>query len=111
MAYLGAFDARYRKAIISDWQKLCKEQKIPCSNEFSLTNILGDQVGSDRLSCQCSITVLSIGPDTSMADSWTTKGLLLSGQWGDSEQCQEVGSDDRSPGPGSQVDQKYGERK
>ena len=44
VAYLGAFDARYRKAIISDWQKLCKEQKIPCSNEFSLTNILGDQV-------------------------------------------------------------------
>ena len=27
-----------------NWQKLCKEQKIPCSNEFSLTNILGDQV-------------------------------------------------------------------
>ena len=44
VAYLGAFDARYRKAIIADWQKLCKEQKIPCSNEFSLTHILGDQV-------------------------------------------------------------------
>ena len=44
VAYLGAFDARYRKAIIQGWQKLCKEQKIPCSNEFSLTNILGDQV-------------------------------------------------------------------
>ena len=44
VAYLGAFDARYRKAIIQGWQKLGKEQKIPCSNEFSLTNILGDQV-------------------------------------------------------------------
>ena len=44
VAYLGAFDARYRKAIICDWQKLCKEQKIPCSHEFSLTSILGDQV-------------------------------------------------------------------
>ena len=30
--------------MISDWQALCKSQKIPCSNEFSLTNILGDQV-------------------------------------------------------------------
>ena len=44
VAYLGAFDARYRKAIIQGWQKLGKEQKIPCSNEFSLTNTLGDQV-------------------------------------------------------------------
>ena len=43
VAYLGAFDAIYRKAIIGDWQTLCKEQKIPCSEEFSLTNILGDQ--------------------------------------------------------------------
>ena len=44
-----------------------------------------------------------------MADSRTAEGLLLSGQWGDSEQRQEVGSDDRSPGPGSQVDQEHGE--
>ena len=51
VAYLGAFDARYRKAIISDWQKLCKEQKIACSNEFSLTNILGDQVRVGRVLC------------------------------------------------------------
>ena len=43
VAYLGAFDAIYRKAIIGDWQTLCKDQKIPCSEEFSLTNILGDQ--------------------------------------------------------------------
>ena len=46
-----------------------------------------------------------------MADSRTAQGLLLSGQWRDSDQCQEVGADDRSPGPGSQVDQEYGERK
>ena len=60
VAYLGAFDARYRKTMISDWQvmmiiikvlmitsvfqALCKSQRIPCSNEFSLTNTLGDQV-------------------------------------------------------------------
>ena len=28
VAYLGAFDARYRKAIISDWQKLCKVSRL-----------------------------------------------------------------------------------
>jgi len=44
VAYLGAFDARYRKTMISDWQALCKAQRIPCSNEFSLTSTLGDQV-------------------------------------------------------------------
>ena len=46
-----------------------------------------------------------------MADSRTAEGLLLGGQWRDSDQCQEVGADDRSTGPGSQVDQEYGERK
>ena len=46
-----------------------------------------------------------------MADSRTAEGLLLSGQWGDSDQCQEVGAYDRSPGSGRQVDQEYGERK
>jgi hypothetical protein len=31
--------------MISDWQALCKSQRIPCSHEFSLTSILGDQAG------------------------------------------------------------------
>ena len=92
VAYLGAFDARYRKTMISDWQvaivmvmmmtrmimimvitvivtimmiimmiimtkrmthfwqALCKAQRIPCSNEFSLTNTLGDQVSMSKSS-------------------------------------------------------------
>ena len=44
-----------------------------------------------------------------MANSRAPKGLLLSGQWRDCDQCQEVGPHDRSAGPGRQVGQEHGE--
>ncbi len=29
---------------MADWQKVCRQKKIPCSDIFSLSNILGDAV-------------------------------------------------------------------
>ncbi|GCC38553.1 hypothetical protein chiPu_0017068 [Chiloscyllium punctatum] len=44
VAYLGAFTVDYRHECQSEWQILCKERLIPCSDEFSLSSILGDLV-------------------------------------------------------------------
>ncbi|MEE6497717.1 hypothetical protein FKM82_002819 [Ascaphus truei] len=44
VAYLGAFTVDYRQECQSQWQILCKEKKIPCSNDFSLSTTLGDPV-------------------------------------------------------------------
>ena len=44
IAYLGAFTSSYRKGIIQEWAKLCKERKIPCAENPSLLRTLGDPV-------------------------------------------------------------------
>uniref|UniRef100_A0A8C3SSL1 Dynein axonemal heavy chain 3 n=1 Tax=Chelydra serpentina TaxID=8475 RepID=A0A8C3SSL1_CHESE len=44
VAYLGAFTVDYRLECQKQWQVLCKEKHIPCSNDFSLSNTLGDPV-------------------------------------------------------------------
>ncbi|KAG8433111.1 hypothetical protein GDO86_017410 [Hymenochirus boettgeri] len=44
VAYLGAFTVDYRLECQSQWQVLCKEKKIPCSEDFSLSSTLGDPV-------------------------------------------------------------------
>ncbi|XP_042293782.1 dynein axonemal heavy chain 3 [Sceloporus undulatus] len=44
VAYLGAFTVDYRQECQEKWLALCKEEKIPCSNDFSLSNTLGDPV-------------------------------------------------------------------
>lgn len=44
VAYLGAFTVDYRLECQLKWLTLCKEEKIPCSNDFSLSNTLGDPV-------------------------------------------------------------------
>uniref|UniRef100_UPI00398E73BF dynein axonemal heavy chain 3 isoform X1 n=2 Tax=Pristiophorus japonicus TaxID=55135 RepID=UPI00398E73BF len=44
VAYLGAFTVDYRLKCQSEWQILCKEKIIPCSDDFSLSTILGDPV-------------------------------------------------------------------
>ncbi|XP_038676444.1 dynein heavy chain 3, axonemal isoform X3 [Scyliorhinus canicula] len=44
VAYLGAFTVDYRHECQSEWQFLCKERLIPCSDDFSLSSILGDPV-------------------------------------------------------------------
>ncbi|XP_072275027.1 dynein axonemal heavy chain 3 [Pyxicephalus adspersus] len=44
VAYLGAFTVDYRQKCQSQWHILCKEKKVPCSNDFSLSNTLGDPV-------------------------------------------------------------------
>uniref|UniRef100_A0A8C6ZHI9 Dynein heavy chain 7, axonemal n=1 Tax=Nothoprocta perdicaria TaxID=30464 RepID=A0A8C6ZHI9_NOTPE len=43
IAYLGAFTAGFRQECIKDWSKLCKKN-IPCSENFSLSNTLGDPI-------------------------------------------------------------------
>nr|XP_027777371.1 dynein heavy chain 12, axonemal [Marmota flaviventris] len=44
IAYLGAFTSGFRQTCTEDWSMLCKEKKIPCSEEFSLSKTLGDPV-------------------------------------------------------------------
>uniref|UniRef100_A0A8C3I3V3 Dynein axonemal heavy chain 3 n=1 Tax=Chrysemys picta bellii TaxID=8478 RepID=A0A8C3I3V3_CHRPI len=44
VAYLGAFTVDYRLECQKQWQALCKEKHVPCSNDFSLSNTLGDPV-------------------------------------------------------------------
>ncbi|XP_026560379.1 dynein heavy chain 3, axonemal [Pseudonaja textilis] len=44
VAYLGAFTVDYRLECQQKWLALCKEKNIPGSNDFSLSNTLGDPV-------------------------------------------------------------------
>lgn len=44
VAYLGAFTVEYRNNLISEWHKTCRDMKIPCSEHFSLPDILGEAV-------------------------------------------------------------------
>ncbi|XP_040459651.1 dynein heavy chain 7, axonemal [Falco naumanni] len=44
VAYLGAFTSSYRQMQTKEWALLCKTKDIPCSDDFSLTNTLGDLV-------------------------------------------------------------------
>ncbi|XP_028940048.1 dynein heavy chain 7, axonemal, partial [Antrostomus carolinensis] len=44
VAYLGAFTSSYRQVQTKEWALLCKTKDIPCSDDFSLTNTLGEPV-------------------------------------------------------------------
>ncbi|XP_068804373.1 dynein axonemal heavy chain 7 isoform X1 [Struthio camelus] len=44
VAYLGAFTSNYRQMQTKEWALLCKTKDIPCSDDFSLTNTLGEPV-------------------------------------------------------------------
>uniref|UniRef100_A0A8C5C8I2 Dynein axonemal heavy chain 7 n=1 Tax=Gadus morhua TaxID=8049 RepID=A0A8C5C8I2_GADMO len=44
VAYLGAFTVDYRMECQQNWHVLCKEKKIPCSEDFTLGSTLGNQV-------------------------------------------------------------------
>ena len=42
IAYLGAFTSDYRKSAVTKWVQLCKSRNIPCSNNPSLVDTLGE---------------------------------------------------------------------
>ncbi|CAM5089785.1 unnamed protein product [Natator depressus] len=44
VAYLGAFTSSYRQNQTNEWTSVCKMRDIPCSDDFSLTNTLGEPV-------------------------------------------------------------------
>ncbi|GAB0191735.1 dynein heavy chain 7, axonemal [Grus japonensis] len=44
VAYLGAFTSSYRQMQTKEWALLCKTKNIPCSDDFSLINTLGEPV-------------------------------------------------------------------
>ncbi|CAH1790213.1 unnamed protein product [Owenia fusiformis] len=44
VAYLGAFTSAFRQDQLISWHKMVKDKEIPCSDEFSLTSVLGDPV-------------------------------------------------------------------
>nr|XP_046272658.1 dynein axonemal heavy chain 3 isoform X3 [Scatophagus argus] len=44
VSYLGAFTVDYRIECQEQWHILCQEKKIPCSEHFTLSNTLGNQV-------------------------------------------------------------------
>ncbi|VDO05387.1 unnamed protein product [Rodentolepis nana] len=44
VAYLGVFTVEYRTDVLEGWHKLVKELKIPCSEQFKVSETLGDPV-------------------------------------------------------------------
>ncbi|XP_037391966.1 dynein heavy chain 3, axonemal [Pygocentrus nattereri] len=44
VSYLGAFTVDFRVECQREWHKLCKRRKIPCSDDFTLSSTLGNQV-------------------------------------------------------------------
>ncbi|XP_076020504.1 dynein axonemal heavy chain 3-like [Genypterus blacodes] len=44
VSYLGAFTVDYRTECQKSWHIQCQEKKIPCSDDFTLSNTLGNQV-------------------------------------------------------------------
>ena len=44
MAYLGAFTSPYRTRLISHWLDLCRQESIPVSDNFELTDFLSEPV-------------------------------------------------------------------
>ncbi|KAH9558616.1 hypothetical protein CY35_06G017100 [Sphagnum magellanicum] len=44
IAYLGAVNLGYRQTALKHWEKVCREKNIPCSDDFSLANVLGNPV-------------------------------------------------------------------
>ena len=44
IAYLGAFTGSYRLEATQDWTAQCKSYNITCSNQFSLSQCLGDPI-------------------------------------------------------------------
>ena len=44
IAYLGYFSTEFRVEILTGWNELCLEKKLPCTEKFSLASILGDQM-------------------------------------------------------------------
>jgi dynein heavy chain len=44
VAYLGSFEFEEREAKLKEWMIKCRECKVPFSEDFSLQNILGDDV-------------------------------------------------------------------
>ncbi|CAJ1083860.1 dynein axonemal heavy chain 3 [Xyrichtys novacula] len=44
VSYLGAFTVDYRTECQEQWHIQCQEKKIPCSEDFTLSNTLGNQV-------------------------------------------------------------------
>jgi len=44
VAYLGVFTGQFRDEAISEWLGSLRERNIPCSSEFFLSSVLGEQV-------------------------------------------------------------------
>lgn len=44
VAYLGAFTPAFRLNAIASWSQFCRDHKVPCSDKFSLIQIMGDPV-------------------------------------------------------------------
>lgn len=44
IAYLGFFSTEFRTEILREWNKLCLEKRLPCTEKFTLASILGNQM-------------------------------------------------------------------
>ncbi|XP_064633435.1 dynein axonemal heavy chain 12-like isoform X2 [Lineus longissimus] len=44
IAYLGPFTSAFREECTRDWAKMCLSKKIPCSQDFSLSKVLGEPI-------------------------------------------------------------------
>lgn len=50
IAYLGSFNSYYRHLSVEKWHQYCSTQTIPCSQQFSLRKILGNEIEIQRWS-------------------------------------------------------------
>lgn len=44
ISYFGAFTGAFRQRLVKKWVEGCKQKEIPTSDDFSLVNVMGDQV-------------------------------------------------------------------
>ena len=44
IAYYGPFTGVFREVMVNEWLEKCKELEIPCSENYSLRNVLGDEI-------------------------------------------------------------------
>ena len=44
IAYYGPFTGAFREVMVEEWLSKCREVNLPCSEDYSLRSVLGDEI-------------------------------------------------------------------
>ena len=44
IAYYGPFTGAFREVMVDEWLQKCREVNLPCSDDYSLRSVLGDEI-------------------------------------------------------------------